>query len=71
MRLQPVELSNAADRGDVDALNHYNAMNCMECGCCSFTCPAKRHLVQNIRVGKALIQKAKREQIAASKGGKN
>lgn len=68
MRLQPLELSNAANRGDLDALNLYNAMNCMECGCCSFTCPAKRHLVQNIRMGKALIQKAKRE--AASKGGK-
>ena len=71
MRLQPLELSNAADRGDTDALKFYNAMNCMECGCCSFACPAKRHLVQNIRVGKALLNKAKREAIAASKGGKN
>ena len=71
MRLQPLELSNAADRGDVDALKHFNAMNCMECGCCSFTCPAKRHLVQNIRIGKALLNKAKRDAIAASKGGKN
>ena len=69
MSLQPLELSNAADRRDLDALKSYNVMNCMECGCCSFTCPAKRHLVQNIRVGKALIQKAKREEIA-SKGGK-
>lgn len=71
MRLQPLELSNAADRGDTDALKFYNVMNCMECGCCSFACPAKRHLVQNIRVGKALLNKAKREAIAASKGGKN
>ena len=70
MRLQPLELSNAADRQDIDALKRYNAMNCMECGCCSFTCPAKRHLVQNIRVGKALLNKAKREQISQSKGGK-
>ena len=71
MRLQPLELANAANRGDLDALNFYNAMNCMECGCCSFTCPAKRHLVQNIRLGKGLIQKAKREQIASKdKGGK-
>lgn len=70
MRLQPLELSNAADRGDTDALKFYNAMNCMECGCCSFACPAKRHLVQNIRVGKALLNKAKREAIAAAKGGK-
>ena len=71
LRLQPLELANAANRGDLDALNFYNAMNCMECGCCSFTCPAKRHLVQNIRLGKGLIQKAKREQIASiDKGGK-
>lgn len=70
MRLQPVELSNAADRGDLDALKLYNAMNCMECGCCSFTCPAKRHLVQNIRIGKSLLQKAKREAVSTSKGGK-
>ena len=71
MRLQPLELANAAGRGDLDALNFYNAMNCMECGCCSFTCPAKRHLVQSIRLGKAQLQKAKREQIASKdKGGK-
>lgn len=68
MRLQPVELSNAVDRKDTDALIKYNAMNCMECGCCAFTCPAKRHLVQNIRLGKAMLNQAKREQI--SKGGK-
>ena len=71
MRLQPLELSNAAERGDLDALNKYNIMNCMECGCCAFTCPAKRHLVQNIRYGKTLINKAKREQISANKGGKS
>lgn len=70
MRLQPLELSNAADRKDIEALKKYNAMNCMECGCCAFTCPAKRHLVQNIRLGKALLNKAKREQISQSKGGK-
>lgn len=71
MRLQPLEIANAADRGDTDGLKFYNIMNCMECGCCSFACPAKRHLVQQIRVGKALIQKAKREEIAAKdKGGK-
>lgn len=71
MQLEPLELSNAADRGDIDTLKAYYIMNCMECGCCSFICPAKRHLVQNIRLGKALVNKAKREQIAASKGGKN
>jgi electron transport complex protein RnfC len=71
MRLLPLELCNAAERKDEDALRHFNAMNCMECGCCSFACPAKRHLVQSIRMGKAFLNQKKREQIAQSKGGKN
>lgn len=29
---------------------------CMECGCCSFVCPAKRPLVQNNRLGKAALR---------------
>lgn len=28
-------------------------MNCIECGSCSFSCPANRPLVDIIRVGKA------------------
>ena len=70
MRLLPLELCNASDRRDEDALNRLNAMNCMECGCCSFTCPAKRHLVQTIREGKAFLIQKKREQDAKDKGGK-
>ena len=29
---------------------------CMECGACSFVCPARRPLVQNIRLGKAALR---------------
>ena len=29
---------------------------CMECGCCSYVCPAKRPLVQNNRLGKAEVR---------------
>ena len=32
---------------------------CMECGCCSFVCPAKRPLVQNNRLGKAEVHQYK------------
>ena len=31
------------------------AMDCIECGCCSYSCPAKRPLVQSIRVAKKMI----------------
>ncbi|MBQ3417068.1 MAG: electron transport complex subunit RsxC [Ruminococcus sp.] len=68
MSLMPLELSNATDRGDLESLKKLHILNCMECGCCSYSCPAKRHLVQNIRLGKQLLNKAKKEQI--NKGGK-
>lgn len=32
---------------------------CMECGCCSYVCPANRPLVQNNRLGKAEIREYK------------
>ncbi len=32
---------------------------CMECGCCSYVCPANRPLVQNNRIGKAQIREYK------------
>lgn len=32
-------------------------MNCLECGCCSYVCPSWRHLVDYIRIAKALIRK--------------
>ncbi len=68
MSLLPLELSNATDRKDLDALKKLNILNCMECGCCSYSCPAKRHLVQNIRIGKQMLTKALREE--KEKGGK-
>ena len=71
MHLLPLELCNASERKDEEILNRLNAMNCMECGCCSYACPAKRHLVQTIREGKAFLMQKKREQAAQSKGGKN
>lgn len=37
----------------VERLNEANIGLCIECGCCSFVCPAKRPLVQNNRLGKA------------------
>ena len=68
MSLQPLEIVAAVNRGDLEGMQRNHIMNCMECGCCAFTCPAKRPLVQNIRMGKMLINKARREQ--AAKGGK-
>jgi len=44
-------------------------MNCMECGACSWSCPARRNLTQSFRSLKKVITKRRREE-AALKGGK-
>lgn len=61
MNLIPMEISNAVDRRDTEHMTKLYISNCMECGCCSFSCPAKRHLVQNIRLGKALLANLKKQ----------
>ena len=37
-------------------LEEYSINLCVECGCCAFVCPAKRPLIENIRVGKAALK---------------
>lgn len=58
MELIPTKLEKAVERKDIDALNSLDIMTCMECGCCAFTCPANRKLVQSIRLGKNYVKKA-------------
>ena len=56
--LMPTKLEKAAQKKDVEALLELDVMTCMECGCCAFSCPAGRRLVQSIRMGKAYVKKA-------------
>ena len=58
MKLMPLELDQAREAGDTDALARLKVGLCMECGTCSFNCPAKRPLVQSIRMGKAMLRAA-------------
>lgn len=58
MHLMPTKLEQAVERQDVEALQSLDIMTCMECGCCSFSCPAGRRLVQAIRLGKNYVRKA-------------
>ena len=56
LNLNPTLFSKALDLESKDdkiaLLTKEKVMLCMECGCCSFVCPAKRPLVQNNRLGK-------------------
>lgn len=38
-------------------LKSLDIMSCMECGCCAYSCPAGRRLVQAIRLGKFYVKK--------------
>lgn len=58
MSLMPTMLEKYTEFKNVDGLREISVMNCVECGCCSFNCPAGRPLVQSIRVGKGLVRKA-------------
>lgn len=53
MLLMPTILDNMARNKDFEGLQAYHVNDCIECGCCSYVCPAKRFLVQSIRNGKA------------------
>ncbi len=55
LNLCPTEIESAYERKDVEKLRAYKVNLCMECGCCSFVCPAKRMLVQTNKLAKALL----------------
>ncbi len=58
MGLSPVEIELGFRRSDASECEKLFVMNCIECGCCTFTCPAKRPLTQNMRLSKNLVRKA-------------
>jgi len=41
MNLLPLYLNNNSIRGNIEELNRYHVMDCIECGSCAYVCPAK------------------------------
>jgi len=60
MGLRPAVLCATAEAGRWGDLEGLDLLDCMECGCCVYACPANRRLVQSIRRGKAEVQKLAR-----------
>jgi Na+-translocating ferredoxin:NAD+ oxidoreductase subunit C len=56
MLLLPTTIDLLARNKDIEELKRHHTMDCFECGCCAYVCPAKRYLVQSIRYGKFLIR---------------
>jgi electron transport complex protein RnfC len=53
--LHPYAIANYADRRLWDGCERFFALDCIECGCCSYVCPTRRPLLQLIRKGKSAL----------------
>ncbi len=60
MKLLPTTIAAYARRDQLAEVEEYRALDCIECGCCSYSCPATIPLVQAIRYGKAAVIAKKR-----------
>lgn len=60
MRLMPLKLVGAAKSDNLEMAERYNVLECIECGLCSYICPANKNLLQHIRMIKPEVMKKKR-----------
>ena len=68
-RIIPARLADYAKRHDKEAFEKANGMECCECGCCSYSCPAKRPLTQYIKSMRKIVL-ADRKKAAQRGNGK-
>lgn len=62
--ISPVGIEKAYKTADTVGIKEAGAEACMECGCCSFVCPAHRPLVQTNKLAKAMLKEARSEEKA-------
>ena len=55
LSLMPCEMETAFKKGNIERLVELKVNLCMECGCCSYICPAHRPLVQSNKLAKAQV----------------
>jgi electron transport complex protein RnfC len=56
MKLSPVVLNTALNANDLDEAVQTGLLDCIECGSCSYMCPAGIKLTQRFRVGKQRLK---------------
>lgn len=61
MNLEPFLLMTLSEKGLFERAENERITDCMECGSCSYTCPAHRPLLDYIRLGKSSVIKIARE----------
>ncbi len=48
MNLMPLYIYEESRRGELENCEKLNAVDCSECGCCSYVCPARKELTETI-----------------------
>ncbi|MDA8083827.1 MAG: electron transport complex subunit RsxC [Nitrospiraceae bacterium] len=56
MGLQPFMLSILGEIGHYEEAKEFNLFDCFECGSCAYVCPAKRPIVQLVRLSKSMVK---------------
>lgn len=62
MLLCPSDIDKAVRKNLYDVAEKMGALNCLECGACSWSCPAKRALTQSCKTAKKVIMDKQRAQ---------
>jgi electron transport complex protein RnfC len=55
--LEPNKVSNFVEAGRALETEEFGAMECFECGCCSYVCPSNRPLVQFMQIAKSAYRR--------------
>lgn len=55
MGLEPYLLAKLSGKADWESAEKNDITSCLECGCCQFTCPSHRPLLDYMRVGKSTV----------------
>ncbi|MDR1599354.1 MAG: electron transport complex subunit RsxC [Oscillospiraceae bacterium] len=66
MGLAPLEFERTYRLKKPELLEKYKVNLCMECGCCAYSCPAKRMLVQYVKLSKIMLREYQAAQKAAA-----
>ena len=62
MQLVPSYIAQYVKAEKFEKVQALHAADCIECGCCSFTCPAKIPLIQYMRIGKQRVSEMNRKE---------
>ncbi len=69
--LTPAAISRAIENLNIEAAQEWYVLECKECGCCTYVCPAKRSIVHQVKFAKAEIAKRRAMEKEKEKAAEN